>query len=247
VAIPQVWFFTLAAALVGLLAGGLLCAWMTQRAAKKRQSIPRRWPLTARLLANNEECKVWHWLDQTFADHHVMMKLPVTRFTLPRNQAQGLHWYQLLSGVYCTLTVCAPNGRVLGCVDVPGKHRISRSNRQLKQTLLSQCGIAYWVISSAELPSADEIRSEFLGDESAQGAPLPLHRQEGDRAMAATQQKLRASLSGQRKGRHSEWAPPKSTTDDSRDGDSSLSALNSGLEQDNSFLAPLDSRSIPLH
>jgi hypothetical protein len=228
--------------------GGLLCAWITSRAAKKRQSIPRRWPLTARLLASTEECKVWHWLGQTFADHHIMMKLPVTRFTLPRNQAQGLHWYQLLSGVYCTLTVCAPDGRVLGCVDVPGKHRISRSNRQLKQTLLLQCGIAYWVISSSDLPSAEEIRSEFLGHASAPSAPMPLHRQEGDRALASTQQKLRASLSGQRKVRHSDWAPLRSMTDteESRDGDSSFSSLNSGLDQDNSFLVPLDSRAIPL-
>jgi hypothetical protein len=225
-----------------MLAGALLCTWLTGRAAKMRQCIPRRWPLNPRLLASTEERKVWHWLDETFADHHIMLKLPVTRFTLPRSKEQGLHWYKLLSGVYCTLTVCAPDGRVMGCVDVPGNNRISRSNRQLKQTLLSQCGIAYWVISSAHLPTAQEIRSEFLGE----AAPQPRYRHEDEDMMAVTQQKLRASLSGQRKGRHSDWAPLKSMAEDSADDDSGHSDFGSALHQDNSFLVPLDSRHSPL-
>ncbi|NMM06480.1 hypothetical protein [Polaromonas sp.] len=203
-----------------------------------RQSIPRRWPLNPRLLASTEERKVWHWLNETFAGHHIMVKLPVTRFTLPRSKEQGLHWYKLLSGVYCTLTVCAPDGRVLGCVDVPGNKRISRSNRQLKQTLLSQCGIAYWVISSAHLPTAQEIRNEFLGEAVSPPPPRP----EDEDKMAATHLKLRASLSGQRKGRHSDWAPLKPTAGDSPDGDSEFSNFGSGLHQENSFLVPLDSR-----
>jgi hypothetical protein len=226
-----------------MLASALLCVWLSSRATKMRQSIPRRWPLNPRLLASTEERKVWHWLHETFADHHIMMKLPVTRFTLPRDKEQGQHWYKLLSGVYCTLTVCAPDGRVMGCVDVPGTNRISRSNRQLKQTLLSQCGIAYWVISSAHLPSAHEIRSEFLGE-----AAPPLHRHEGEDRMAATQLKLRSSLSGQRKGRHGDWAPLKSMSDDDcADGDSGFSSFGSAMHQDNSFLIPLDSRQSQLH
>jgi Protein of unknown function (DUF2726) len=243
VAITQAWFFTLATALGGMLAGGLLFAWLSGRAGKTRQGIPKRWPLNPRLLASTEERKVWHWLHETFADHHIMMKLPVTRFTLPRSKEQGLHWYKLLSGVYCTLTVCAPDGRVMGCVDVPGNNRISRSNRQLKQTLLSQCGIAYWVISSAHLPTAQEIRSEFLGETMLR----PSGRDED--TMAATQQKLRASLSGQRKGRHSDWVPLKSMTGDSADGDSGFSnfGVGSALHQENSFLIPLDSRQSQLH
>lgn len=154
-----------------MLASALLFAWLRGRADKMRRCIPKRWPLNPRLLASTEERKVWHWLNQTFADHHIMMKLPVTRFTLPRSKEQGPHWYQMLSGVYCTLTVCTPDCRVIGCVDVPRNNRISRSNRQLKQTLLSQCGIAYWVISSTHLPTAQEIRSEFLGEAATPPPP----------------------------------------------------------------------------
>ena len=89
-------------------------------------------------MASSAECVVWHWLNRVFFDHHIMIKIPVTRFTLPSGKENGAHWYQLLSGVYCTFTVCASDGHVVGCVDVLGPNGISRSNRQLKVTLLSQ-------------------------------------------------------------------------------------------------------------
>ena len=233
-----------------MVAGVLLVDWWTRRSSKRLKRIPKVWPLGPRLVANTEERKVWYWLSEAFPDHHVMLKLPVTRFTLPRSRDQGPHWYQLLSGVYCTLTVCAPNGRVIGCVDVPGNNRISRSNRQLKQTLLSQCGIAYWVIESGNLPTPLEIRNEFLGEADV----LATERNQDETMMAATRLKLRASLNCQRKGRRSDWVPLMSTTalppdgnsESQQDTDSSFGNFNSGLHQDNSFLAPLDSRHVAL-
>jgi hypothetical protein len=103
-------------------------------------------------MANSEERRVWSWLIRVFFDHHVMIKVPVTRFTLPRAKENSAHWYQLLSGVYCTFTVCGADGQVVGCVDVPGVNGISRGNLQLKLTLLSQCGIAYSVVNPNSLP-----------------------------------------------------------------------------------------------
>ena len=89
-----------ATTLVGMAVGVLLCLYLTRRAAHKRRVIPKRWPLNPRVLANTRERKVWRWLSQTFLDHHIMIKIPVIRFTLPRTKEQGLHWYRLLSGVY---------------------------------------------------------------------------------------------------------------------------------------------------
>ena len=68
-----------------LLAGGALLyrAW-DERQARARRRIPKQWPLDTRAIANTEELQVWHWLSRAFYDHHVMIKLPVTRFTLPR-------------------------------------------------------------------------------------------------------------------------------------------------------------------
>jgi hypothetical protein len=243
-----VWLMAVAAAIGGMLAGALLCVAWARRADRMRQRIPRRWPLNARALANTEERKVWRWLSETFSEHHVMLKTPVTRFTLPRskNKEHGTHWYQLLSGVYCTLTVSTADGRVLGCVDVPGNKPVSRRNRQLKQTLLPQCGMAYWVIDSSRLPSRAEIRSAFLGQEEA-----PTRLPELDETIiTAARMKLRASLDSQRQGRPSDLAalsfladePPDADTGFQLDGDSGFSRFGAGLHQENSFLAPLDSR-----
>ena len=50
------------------------------RKARARRRIPKQWPLDTRVIANSEELQVWHWLSRAFYDHHVMIKLPVTRF-----------------------------------------------------------------------------------------------------------------------------------------------------------------------
>jgi hypothetical protein len=245
------WLMTVAAAISGMLAGALLYQGWVHRVAQMRRRIPLRWPLDARALANTEERKVWRWLSEAFADHHVMLKTPVTRFTLPRNQnkEQGTHWYQLLSGVYCTLTVCAADGRVLGCVDVPGNKPVSRRNRKLKQTLLPQCGMAYWVIDSSKLPTRAEIRSAFLGDEGAQHQSQHLD----ETIITAARMKLRASLDSQRHGRPGDMAThsflsggPLDEGDSNLGSDSQFSNFGSGLHQGNSFIAPLDSRNADL-
>jgi hypothetical protein len=98
----MVWILTVVAAMAGAAVGALLCKWMTGRSAQKRKRIPKRWPLSARVPANTEERKAWRWLTQSFPDHYVMIKFPVTRFTLPRKRENGMHWHELLSSVYCT-------------------------------------------------------------------------------------------------------------------------------------------------
>lgn len=246
------WLVTGAAAIGGMLAGALLCMGWVRRAAQMRRRIPQRWPLNARALANTEERKVWRWLSEAFSDHHVMLKTPVTRFTLPhsKNKEHGTHWHQLLSGIYCTLTVCAADGRVVGCVDVPGNKPVSRRNRKLKQTLLPQCGMAYWVIDSGMLPTRAEIRNAFLGDE---GTPKQSHELD-ETIITAARMKLRASLDSQRQGRPSDVAalsflnggPLDEDADSESGSDSGFGRFGVGLHQQNSFIAPLDSRSADL-
>lgn len=159
-----VWMFALAVAVAAAAAGALLYVWWMGESARKRRAISQHWPLSARALANSEERKVWRWLAQSFSDHHVMIKIPVTSFTLPSVREQSLHWYEVLGGVYCTLTVCRSDGQVIGCVDVLGERGLPRSHRHLKQSLLSQCGIAYCVLAPEGLPTTHKIRADFLGD-----------------------------------------------------------------------------------
>jgi hypothetical protein len=176
--------YALTVAVAGAAAGALLYVWWMGDSARKRRAIPQQWPLSARALANSEERKVWRWLAQSFSDHHVMLKVPVTSFTLPSVKEQGLHWYDLLRGVYCTLTVCRSDGQVIGCVDVLGERGLPRSHRHLKESLLSQCGIAYCVLAPEGLPTSHKIRAEFLGDAVAQ-ATEPDHEDDDAETHAA--------------------------------------------------------------
>jgi len=213
-------------------------AWEVRR-ARQRRRLPKHWPLSQRPLANSEEARVWHWLARAFYDHHVMIKLPVTRFTLPRDREQGMEWYKLLGSVYCTFTVCKSDGRVVGCVDVPGKVGIPRSTRSLKHSLLSQCGLPYWVVRSNSLPTVAEIRAEFLGESPI--AQSMREREMEERAMMSAQANLRGAINRQRSHRgHSDFGAlstwPSSTAGDPR------SEYQSQWPDNNSFLSPLDSR-----
>jgi len=133
------------------------------RPAEAPQRMPKQWPLNPRALVNSHEQRIWGWLHDTFPDHEVVPKLPLTRFTSPRDPQQGREWFDMLSGAYCSFTICTPKGDVIGCIDVPGIRGLSRGNKHLKHTLLGQCGIGYWVMTSDALPNADSLRTEFLG------------------------------------------------------------------------------------
>jgi hypothetical protein len=89
--------------------------------------------------------------------------VPLTRFTMPLSKRDGQEWFDLLSSTYCSFAVCDEYARVVGCVDILTTNGPSSRNRYLKQTLLLQCSIRYWVASPAELPDATAIRADFLG------------------------------------------------------------------------------------
>lgn len=237
------WVFTVLTATASVIGGLLICAWRANVHAKRRKRIPKRWPLHSRVMANTEECRVWGWLSRAFYDHHIMIKIPVTRFTLPRSRESGAHWYQLLTGVYCTFSVCAADGRVVGCVDVPRKNGISRSNRQLKLTLLSQCGIAYCVVNSHNLPTIEEIRAEFLGEVPSVAGNT---NSELDTLVAA-REKLHTAINRQRHNRADGRGAPtpsrKSQSYSDHESQHAESDFGEGTWQlNNSFVAPLDSR-----
>lgn len=153
--------------LMGALVGAGLYAGWRHAQANAKMRMPDKWPLTSRVLLTNEEYEVFKWLRSTFHDHLVMVKVPVLRFTAPISKDKnggGARWQEMLSGLYCTFTVCTANGNVVGCVDVPGKRGMNKTNRDLKESLLSDCRIAYTVARSAKLPKGSAMRAAFLGE-----------------------------------------------------------------------------------
>ena len=179
-----------------------------------------------------------------------MIKMPVTRFTVPRSKQQGLQWYELLNGVYCTFTIVSKNGRVVACIDVPNRLGISRRNHEVNGSLLKQCGIPYLSANPARLTSVQNIRAELLTErprparESGRDSSQEDTREVGQEGapIRAASDNLRASLMQQRSIRNSDFSQlshnPVSILDDIGD---TMSRFSPNWN-DNSFIAPLDSR-----
>ena len=162
-----VWVFLVAGMLTGIVGGVLVYAWTLRRQAAERMRLPQAWPLAARSIVNDEEREVLRWLYVTFHDHLVMVKVSVLRFTSPVHSDRdgtAIRWQSLLNGVYCTFTICTPDGKVVGCMDVSGKRGVSKAKRDLKEHLLADCGIGYAVLNPRELPKASAMRAAFLGE-----------------------------------------------------------------------------------
>jgi hypothetical protein len=238
------WLIVAIAMLASAAVGAFCYAWWLNKLELSKRRIPRKWPLTVRSMVNSRERRAWRWLVRAFIDHHVMVKLPVTRFTMPQVKEQGQHWFHILNGVYCTFTVCTPDGNVIGCVDVPGLHGFSLSNQTLKHTLLSQCNIRYWVVDPDNLPSPTEIRVAFLGQQAVLKEELERMRTEAE--FNETRAHLKAALLRQRHHTHSDFAKLDAALSADPHSHEAYESQLSTSWQENSFVAPLDSRGAEL-
>lgn len=162
-------------ATIVLVAALLLGAWWGHRAATRANHRSKQLPvdikLRPRTMLRPAEREIWLWLRQVFSECHVMVKVPITRFTMPRDLAEARSWFHLLNGVYCSFTVCDDEGRALGCVDVLGERQMSSGNQSLKQKLLRQCRIGYLTVTPENMPEAEAIRIDFLGIDRAMARP----------------------------------------------------------------------------
>ncbi|MDT8990368.1 hypothetical protein RQP54_05765 [Curvibacter sp. APW13] len=227
--------------LVGIGAGALAYYFYLRHHKRQQRRIPRQWPLKARPLLNTTERATLGWVHRVFPDHQIFVKLPVTRFTAPDNRNEATHWYTLLNGVYCSYTVCTPEGRAVGCVDVHNPAVLSLSNQSLKHGLLSQCGIRYWVVDPANLPHASQLRTAFLGEAAANlQAADPVDPRVRDQA-----ESLQAAVTRQRVAHRERTLmtdfDPTELADEGPETQMPPSRVPSGWEH-NSFVTPLDSR-----
>ena len=208
--------------ILGLIVGAVLLWGRNRLAHPKLHRIPERWPLTTRPMVNSQERKTWLWLSKAMFDHHILIKLPVTRFTAPLKAEKATQWYPVLNGVYCTFTVCGLDGKVIACLDLLGPQGLSVGNQALKHSLLDQCGIQYWALDPLHLPDMQQLRQTLLS------TPRTLETQQ------------------------TPWTPEVAQTHDTAalKPDGLQAPSSAGLAQgqltpdweQNSFLSPLDSR-----
>ncbi len=235
------WLAVALALAAGALLGAYFSARKQQATEMKLRRIPRRWPIEVRRAANSRERRVWAWLEQAFPEYRVMLKMPVTRFTLPDSDEDGERWFQVLNGVYSTFTICNDEGRVLGCVDVPNPSGLALGSEALKHSLLRHCGITYTIVEAQHLPEQAQLRSDVLGEH-----PDPISRPPRDsqaEQFEESRNSLQATVSRQRSNKSREYARLEATLADRSEPPDSV--LHSGWQQD-SFIAPLDSRSAEL-
>jgi hypothetical protein len=233
--------FTVAVGL-GLVVGALAALSWKGRVAPKKERVPLYWPINNRRVANSEELKVWSWLIETFPDHRILIKIPITRFTIPQDEQKGPQLYKLLNALYCSFTVCSAAGKVVGCVDIPAASRIFKKNRQLKEGILFQRQIGYWVLTSSDLPEASAIRSKFLGEAASLLHGLRAGRAEKTAAGVGVTGHASDQPNGAVRVSRPASLPPDRP--DRRDGqfNNDNSDFWSELNQQNSFLSQLDSR-----
>ena len=231
--------YILLATAAGIAIGAALVLWRQRLMEREQRRIPREWPLKMRPLVNSQERQVWIWLTKVMFDQNILIKLPVTRFTTPAMLNEAPHWYKILNGLYCTFTVCDTQGRVIGCVDVPGPQGLSMSNQTLKHSLLAQCGVRYWVVDPENLPHLAQIRTAFLGEHAVKG----VGRDDLEMRFRNVRENLQAAVTRQRSQtgeRSSGFARLDAEMEQAQD--TPESRLSSGWDQ-NSFITPLDSRS----
>lgn len=214
-----------------LAAAALGAVWLSRQAAAGRQKArraPQAVAVQPRPMLGRGELPIWHWLRQVFPEHAIMVKLPLTRFSMPRDPAAANDLFAMLGGLYCTFTLCDNRGRAAGCVDVIGARKLSRGNRQLKQTLLSQCRVGYWVLTADTLPEPWAIRAEFLGH-GADGTQPPATTEPDE--LRTARDNLVETLDRKRSDRRSQMAPLEA-------GDGASRITDWG--QPDSFPVPLD-------
>ena len=167
IAYTPMWVIPTVTFLVGLGLAFLIARRRTNKDRRRILEVPPVWPFDPRRIANSDERQVWTWLRQTFPDHQVLLKLPLVRFVIPQRHEKAREWLPLLSNVYCTFTVCTTDGRVIGCIDVMARpDSLPPINRQIKETLLEQCGINYWAVLRDRMPTSETLRTEFVGGDS---------------------------------------------------------------------------------
>lgn len=156
------WTFTLAdlilTALGAALFGCLIARWVgwSRRAVPV---LPQEWAISARPALGRRERRLYHRLRSAFPQHLVLPKLALVRFCRPDDASMGRYWHSLLASSHVTFAVCCSDGTVVLAIDLEGDRPRSRRSLQIRQCVLSACGVKYLRVSAQQMPGISELRS----------------------------------------------------------------------------------------
>ncbi len=139
----------------------ILRQWFTR---KRRHRIPEIWPLGRRPVLNARERHVFAVMRQAFPQHEILVKLPLTRFTQLRDTSNAAFWYELLTPLTVTFTLCDANTQVFAVLDMLNEGRTASSATRLKQRALEAAQVRYVRLDLQTLPTVRLIRDLILSD-----------------------------------------------------------------------------------
>ncbi len=131
---------------------------------KRPQRMPESWPLAARKVFSQAEQKAYLQMRSAFPELCVLVKLPLSRFLQLTDTKNMQYWFSMLSPLFVTFAVCAPDGKVLAVVDFDSsKNPGSRSALTLKRRAFQACKLMYLRYDYEAMPSVRTIRASVLG------------------------------------------------------------------------------------
>lgn len=165
---------------------------------KRERSMPEAWPLARRPVLNAHERHVFALMKQAFPQHQVLVKLPLTRFTQLRESKNAAFWYELLTPLTVTFTLCDVHTQAFAVIDILNEGRAGSSATRLKRRALNAAQVRYVRIDIAEVPSVRMLRDLVLSEKeqrdslwrsSSDAASSGLHSMPSSVAMPSTASK----------------------------------------------------------
>lgn len=134
---------------------------------KRPQRMPDNWPLAMRKVFSQDEQKAYVLMRSAFPELCILVKLPLSRFLQLTDTKNMRYWFDLISPLFVTFAVCAPDGKVLAVVDFESSKRPgSRSALTLKRRAFQTCKLMYFKHDYETMPSARSLRVSVLGPAS---------------------------------------------------------------------------------
>jgi len=143
------------------LAGAVVVfVWLLRREGRAQPlpPLPEHWPLASRGVFNRDERRTHRVLRETLAHHVILSKLPLVRFCQPASHEPVAYWYDLLGSIHVSFAICTTQGRVVAAIDIDGARPPSRRSLEIKQKVLSACGVAYLRLPAGTLPRPADVQ-----------------------------------------------------------------------------------------